>query len=218
MGIKFSCASGSPYAWRVWLALEHKALPYELEEMTFSTGDLQQPELVAMQARKVKIFDDDGFAMYESQVILEYLEDAYPNSGNRLFPADVRQRGLVRRYIRYADVYLAQALETMVDEILFKTAAKWNSELIIEARTTFMKEFVYFEQQLQLNGDFLMGTPGAADFSLYPMIAVALRLELTEPDLAIRDGIGPRVRAWMKRMEALPYYEKTYPPHWRLGS
>ena len=28
--------SGSPYAWRVWLALEHKGLPYELRVLSFS--------------------------------------------------------------------------------------------------------------------------------------------------------------------------------------
>jgi hypothetical protein len=25
----------------------------------------------------------------------------------------------------------------------------------------------------------------------------------------------PAVAEWMKRIEALPYYERTYPPHWR---
>ena len=25
--------SGSPYAWRVWLALEHKRIPYELKTL-----------------------------------------------------------------------------------------------------------------------------------------------------------------------------------------
>lgn len=36
MSITFYYGSGSPYAWRVWLALEHKRLPYELTVLSFS--------------------------------------------------------------------------------------------------------------------------------------------------------------------------------------
>ena len=28
-------SGGSPYAWRVWLALEHKGMPYELKLLSF---------------------------------------------------------------------------------------------------------------------------------------------------------------------------------------
>jgi hypothetical protein len=49
------------------------------------------------------------------------------------------------------------------------------------------------------------------------MIALALRLEQSEPGVSVRPGIGPKVAAWMKRVEALPSYAKTYPPHWKTG-
>jgi len=42
MAIDFYYGSGSPFAWRVWLALEHKALPYELKVMSFDSGDLEK--------------------------------------------------------------------------------------------------------------------------------------------------------------------------------
>src|SRR4051812_20223813 len=118
MDIKFNCASGSPYAWRIWLSLEHKALPYHLNVLSFSTGDLQSPELLSLKARrKMQVLSDDGFVFYEAQVVVEYLDDAYPTSGNRLFPVDVRDRAWTRRLVRWADVYLSQALEVMVEEI-----------------------------------------------------------------------------------------------------
>ena len=34
MALAFYYASGSPYAWRVWLALEHKGIPYELKTLS----------------------------------------------------------------------------------------------------------------------------------------------------------------------------------------
>jgi glutathione S-transferase len=29
------------------------------------------------------------------------------------------------------------------------------------------------------------------------------------------DASYPAISAWIKRVEALPGYERTYPPHWR---
>jgi glutathione S-transferase len=217
MTIKFYYGSGSPYAWRVWLALEHKALPYEQNVISFSSGDLQKPEFLALNPRhKVPVIAENDFALYESSAILEYLEDAHPQSGNRLFPAEVRERARARRLIRETDEYLARALEEMVEEILFKPIAEWNDEAITRARDKFVSELAHFEREL--GSDFLTGgTAGAVDFTLYPAIALALRMELKKKDLAVRAAIGPKLLAWMQRVESLPYYAKTYPPHWKAN-
>src|SRR6266480_570619 len=92
MALAFYYASGSPYAWRVWLALEHKAIPYELKFLSFDAGDLQQPEFVALNPRhKVPVIVDEDFALYESAAIVEYLEDKRPGDP-RLFSQNPRQR------------------------------------------------------------------------------------------------------------------------------
>ena len=70
-----------------------------------------------------------------------------------------------------------------------------------------------------MTGDFLVGELGAADFTLYPLLALPLRMEArTKPDLAIAAAIGPRLNAWMRRIEALPYFMATYPPHWKTAT
>src|SRR5262245_45691355 len=51
MALTFYYASGSPYAWRVWLALEHKRIGYELKTLSFSAGDLRKPEFSAINPR-----------------------------------------------------------------------------------------------------------------------------------------------------------------------
>jgi len=216
MAIEFYCASGSPYAWRVWLALEHKALPYELKMLSFSAGDLRKAEFRALNPRhKVPVIVDDGFVVYESAAIVEYLEDAYPASGRPLFQGEARPRARVRRLIREADEYLARALEAMVDEIIFKPANEWDAEAIAKARDLFAAELRHFERELE--GDFLSGAVGAADFTVYPQIALALRMERKKSDLGLQAVVEPKLGAWMKRVEALPYYADTYPPHWKAG-
>ena len=64
MALTFYYASGSPYAWRVWLALEHKAVPYELKQLSFDAGDLKTPEFRGLNPRqKVPVIVDDGFTL-----------------------------------------------------------------------------------------------------------------------------------------------------------
>lgn len=214
MAIDFYYASGSPYAWRVWLALEHKSLPYELKLMSFSGGDLKKPEFTALNPRgKVPVIVDGGFVLYESEAILEYLDEAYPGAGGRLFPADVRQRAVCRRLVREMDTYLAPPLDILVEEILTKPRLAWSGPAIERARVALLKELAYFDRVL--DGDYFLDGPGATDFSLYPSLALALRLEARKPDVGVRAGIGPRLSAWMKRLEALPWFNRTYPPHWR---
>ena len=87
MGITLYYGSGSPYAWRVQLALEHKALAYELKVISFSAGDTRKPEFLALNPRhRVPVLVEDDFVLYESSAIVEYLDEAYPGRGAPLFP------------------------------------------------------------------------------------------------------------------------------------
>jgi len=71
--------SGAPYAWRVWLALELKRIPYELKTISHDGGDFKSPAFFALNPRqRVPVIVEDGFALYESAAIVEYLEDKQP--------------------------------------------------------------------------------------------------------------------------------------------
>jgi glutathione S-transferase len=213
MAIDFYYGSGSPYAWRVWLALEHKELPYTLRLMSFDQGDLKAAEFRRINPRgRVPAIVDQGFALYESAAIVEYLEHAYPRMGGALFPAAPRPAAIERRLVREADQYLAHAMEELVEEILFKPPPEWNAERIGRARAALGAELERFEASPLVDA-----TIGAAAFTVYPLLALVLRMERKKPDLALGAAVGPKLRAWMKRVEALPFFEKTYPPHWKAA-
>ncbi len=213
MALTFYCGSGSPYAWRVWLALEHKAITYELKMISFSAGDLKRPEFLRINPRhKVPAITDGDLALYESAAIVEYLDEQYA-SGKKLFPGTTKQRAVIRRLVREADEYVAHAQEQLVDQVLFTPQDQWDADEIASARKSLGRELGIFEGYL--SGDYLAEELSAADITLYPMIALCLRMERKKPDLDVRSAIGPKLGAWMKRMEALPYFDKTYPPHWK---
>jgi len=117
--------------------------------------------------------------------------------------------------IREADEYVAHALEALVDQILFGTGEP-DPAKIAGARDTFVTELGSFERASQ--APFLLGSVSAVDFTLYPLIALVLRMQdRKQPDLAVRERIGPRLRAWMAHFEALPCFARTYPPHWKTS-
>jgi len=212
MALTFYYASGSPYAWRVWLALEHKGIPYELKIMSFDAGDLQKPEYLALNPRhRVPVIVDDGFVLYESAAIVEYLEDGWPGEPP-LFSGDVRQRALQRRMVREADQYFAEAMSHLAQAVLFTPKERWSEDRIAGACAEIQKELSLWEGAI--TGDYLAGALSAADFTLYPQVALALRIAGRKPGLVAADLIGPRMTAWTRRMEALPCTQKTWPPHW----
>lgn len=212
MTIAFYYGSGSPYAWRVWLTLEHKQLPYELKTISFSAGDLTKPEFLKLNPRhKVPVIVDNGFAMFESAAIVDYLEEAYPQ--HAVLPRDVHARAIARRIIREADQYLAAALEELVDQILFTQEDQRDPQRLEHGRDAFIAELERFEDLL--TGPWFAGEVGAVDYTVYPLIALALRIERRVPELGLERAVGPKLDAWRARVEALPYFATTYPPHWK---
>ncbi len=215
MAIVFYYGSGSPFAWRVWLAMEHKKLPYELRVMSFEKGDLTQPAFRALTPRgKVPLIQDGDYVLYESAAIVEYLDDAYPGQGAALFPADPKARGIARRLIREADEYLMDSLDGLLEQV-FVPQDKWNDAAIAAAKDKFLAELPQWQRATTAGKDFLVGAVSAADFTVYPYFALAQRAQKRRPSLALDSAFGPQLTAWLRRVEALAYFERTIPPHWR---
>jgi glutathione S-transferase len=214
MTLRFYYGSGSPYAWRVWLALEHKTIPYELQSISFADRQHKTPDYLAINPRgKVPAIVDGDFALYESAAILEYLDERFPD-GPSLFPGDIRGRAVVRRLVQESDHCFMAALDPLLRTVLFTPRERWDEAAIAAAREGFAAELRFWETGM---GDaFLAGAqPSAADFTLYPHIALGLRIDKRKPDVDVAGLVGPRFGAWMRRVEALPFLERTIPPHWR---
>src|SRR5262245_23918175 len=170
MSLTLYYGSGSPWAWRAQLALEHKALPYELKILSFSAGDTRKPEFVALNPRhQVPVLVDDDFVLWESNAIVEYLDEAFPGTGSRLFPGDSRSRAFIRRLIMEVDNYFMKAVDPILEEAFWKKPEERNPEVIAKGQSAVIEEAAMFTKAL--HGDFLAGPLSAADFALYPFVA-----------------------------------------------
>ena len=66
-----------------------------------------------------------------------------------------------------------------------------------------------------MRGDYLAGPLSAADYALYTLLAFVWRSQIKLPDLDADSMLTPPLARWKARIEALPYFDKTIPPHWR---
>jgi glutathione S-transferase len=213
MSVVFYYGSGSPYAWRVWLALEHKQVDYEFKLLSFDAGDTRKPEFIAVNPRhQVPTLVDDGFAIYESAAIMEYVEERWPDRP-RLFSDDRKQRAVERRMIVEADQYVSKLVSRGGRAILFTPPEKRSAEEIAEIRSDMQQELALWESSIA--GGTLSGSLSAADYTLYPLIALVRRMGVRHPEFDVASLIGPRLTAWADRMAAMPSVQKTLPPHWK---
>jgi len=100
--------SGSPFAWRMLLALEFKRLPYESRRLAFDKGEHKSPEYLKLNPRgRVPALTDGECVLYESLAILAYLERAYPEPA--LFGRTPQEHGAVMRWVSEIVSYLEPA-------------------------------------------------------------------------------------------------------------
>jgi glutathione S-transferase len=216
MALVFYHGHGSPYSWRVWLALEHLGIPYELKVLSFAEKDQLKPEFVAINPRhQVPTIVDDGFALWESLAILEYLDERGAGA-RRLYPGTAQERARIRRLVREDEEHLdGKGLTPIYEELYLKPADTPADEVRLEeGRNKLAQELDYFGRELR--GAFLAGAvPSAADFVLYPDVAYVKRIGAKKPESRLAGILPPPIAQWAARIEALPYFDKTFPPHWR---
>jgi glutathione S-transferase len=94
---------GSPYVRMVLLALQEKVFPYTFVKMPF--GGHKSPEYLARHPfGKIPAFEHDGFAFYETQAAIRYLERIAPVP--ELIPADAKAEARVNQIVGIGDFYV----------------------------------------------------------------------------------------------------------------
>jgi glutathione S-transferase len=222
MAIELYWGSGSPYAWRVQLALEVKRLEYRSHLLQFSEQEHRSPQMLAMNPRgRVPVLKDGDYVVYESLACLAYLERRYPEPP--LFGRTAEEAGTIVRVISEYQAYVESRIMEVVSG-LFLGQMDQRVEEITRAMQVLAAEARTIEARLAAS-DWLVGEHvSAADVVVFPGIMLLLRaLEKREagelrPQFLPVDGTHPAIARWIRRMESLPGYERTYPPHWREGA
>ena len=211
--------SGSPFSWRVMLTLEIKEIPYTSRLLEASKGQLKAPEYLALNPRgKVPALRDGDFVLYESLAIMQCLECKYP--AKPLFGRTPRETGAIWRVISEFGAYLHMPLSRVSGPFLFGKSEEKASDIRValpEVHGGLEKLEAAAANSAWLGGKAVT----AADVAIYPVLMLLLRASAKKEAEPFKLGLlpfedrYPRLGAWMERIEDLPRYDNTYPPHWR---
>jgi len=219
MTLELWTGSGSPYAWRVQLALAYKGLPYTNHVIEFSKREHRSPEFLARNPRgKVPVLKHGDLVLYESSAILAWLEASYPSPP--LFGRTPDVTGRIWQRLAEVDNYLSPRGHDFYRPVFFGDVTAKRRD-IERAAGALHLELAGLESLVAahpyLAGDHI----SAADLAAYPLLQTTLRAANKpavadfELELLPFAEHYPALAAWMTRIEALPGYDDTYPPHWR---
>ncbi len=159
---------GSPYAARVRLQIYRKNLPVEI--IFPPQSGLKSAEFLKLNpiGKIPVLLLDDGAALPESHVILEYLEDKFPEQSLRPEAAVARAR--MRLLMQIGDLYVFAAIGK-----LFRQAnpAKRDAEIVAKADAELRRALGLLEGQLGPGPFALGGDYTLADCSLLPVLFFA---------------------------------------------
>ncbi|HYB99889.1 MAG TPA: glutathione S-transferase family protein [Candidatus Limnocylindrales bacterium] len=209
--IRFYYGSGSPFAWRVQLVLEEKNIPYEPVLLSFSAGDTRKPEYLAISPHgKVPAMTDDDLVLYESQAIVEYLEERHPTPP--LMPKDAAERALVRIEELECTIYLFEAFRVVGQQMFFTPPEQRDEKTLAERKADVHAQIVRLEARArERGGQFIAGNHlTRADLAWLPFVEISGRAKI-----AFDQAQTPWLLEWRERMRQRASYERSYPPHWR---
>lgn len=182
----------SGHSHRAEMFLSMLGLPFEGIDVDLVRGEQKRPEFLALNCfGQVPVIDDDGCVVADSNAILVYLAQRYAPPG--WLPRNAAGAAQVQRWLSVAAGPLAFGPARARVVQLFRRTADTREE--IERAHAL---FGVIEQNLQAGGPFITGgTPTIADLALYSYTAHA-----PEGNVSL-DGYAA-LRAWLRRIEALP--------------
>jgi glutathione S-transferase len=219
MALTLYWGSGSPFSWRVLLALEHKRLSFDSQLLHFDKQEQQSPQMLKLNPRgRVPVLKDGDYVVFESVAILYYLEQKFPNIP--IFGMSPEEAGVIMRVICEFQAY-AEPFVQRITSAVFANRVADDVDALTDAMHVVGREARTIEGRLSKE-DWIVGAHySALDMVIFPWIQL-LRRALDRPaasELGARflpmETNYPALTRWVRRIESLPGYERTYPPHWR---
>ena len=158
----------SPYVQKVKIALYEKNISFETEMPNAFTG--AATDYVKMNPRlEVPTLVDGGLSIFDSTIILEYIEDKWPKPS--LLPAAPEERARVRMIEELCDTYY-EAINWGVMEIrIFKRASGDLADSIIKRASQQVSGIhARLEQELGSREYFNGASLGWGDLSVFPFV------------------------------------------------
>ncbi|XP_043643103.1 glutathione S-transferase 1-like [Drosophila teissieri] len=182
------------------LTLAALGVPYEYVVVnTLAKENLSEEFLKKNPQHTVPTLEDDGHFIWDSHAIIAYLVSKYGKTDS-LYPKDLLQRAVVDQRLHFeSGVIFSGALNSIAKPFFVS-----GQTTIPKERYNAIFEVYDFVETFLTGHDYIAGDQlTIADFSVITSI----------PALAVFADIDPvkypKITAWIKRIEELPYFEEA---------
>jgi glutathione S-transferase len=183
---------------KVRIALLEKGLEFERINVDLTKREQKTPEYLQIHPfGQLPALDDEGFIVYDSTIINEYLEDEYPYPS--LMPKDSEGRARARMLEDFRDSHFNPFFVHIIHEMR-KPEGERDGARIDNARAEIAKVFDRTEKELK-GKEYLAGTFSLADAAFMSNIELLDRFGIT-----VDAAKYPSTVAWIARLKARPSY------------
>jgi glutathione S-transferase len=186
----------SSYTWKALIPLYEKGLDFELRILDEAHPEHWDQLRAHWPRGQMPVLDDGGRSVFESTIIIEHLDLAYPDT-RRMIPADPQTALRARLLDRVFDCHLEASFQAAVSEYIPFITETPDPKRVQRARSTLSTIYPWLEANLPEDGWACGGEFGMADCSGAPALFYA---DWTQP---IPDAC-PKLKAYRARLLARP--------------
>jgi glutathione S-transferase len=200
MTLKLYAHPLSSYCWKVLIPLYEHDIPFTFRQLDIDNAEVGTEFAAVSPMGRIPVLVDDGRAIIESSVIVEYL-DLRHRGDARLIPVDAEAALTVRMLDRAFDNYVMTPMGQIVFDRI-RPAENRDPYGVEQARALLEKAYGWLDGELS-------GRTWAAgeDFSLADC-AAAPSLHYADKVRPLRDGY-PTLGAYLDRLEARPSFARV---------
>ncbi len=191
--------SGNCY--KVRLALSQLGIKYEKINVDIFKAEQSRPEFVALNPnKKIPVFIDEDFVLWESNAILLYLGRKF--APNPLFSEDPRVFGEISQWLFFGKTTIDPSLARARFTTRFVPKENQNEKELLALREAGRPVLHILDGHLKKN-DFLAASYSIADIGCYVYVHIAEEGEVSLSPF-------PSVRDWCERIRSQPDYVAMY--------
>ncbi len=182
----------SPYAMSAFVALHEKGAAFDIVGIDLEAEENREPDYANLSlTRRVPTLIHGDFSLSESSAITEYIDEVLP--GNRLYPADPRERARARQLQAWLRSDLMALRAERSTEVVF--CAPVDTALTPEARRATDTLFAVADALIATDAADIFGAWSIADLDLAIMLSRLVRNDDPVPD---------KLAAWTRRQWSRP--------------
>ena len=189
---------------RVLIAAHHLEMKIDLVLVDLFKGEQNSPEFLKLNPNhRVPVLEHDGFVLWESYAIMQYLADMTPEQ--TLYPTDTRARADVNRWLFWCGQYFMPGIGILNWENSIKSMAgigQADPVEVVRGERLLIEAASVLENHLN-NREWICDTGlSLADFAIAAPLVDQHSAKLPVTSL-------PNLQRWLKRVQALDSWKSA---------